>query len=190
MFKVGDEVISKEFGNGVVTAKASVGSLDANPWFGGSYPWAVVFENNKTTRWFTQDGKYVDGSPEDDKYGIKLRYPKKVEATWYDYSFNQSILDALKAGKTVWAKCNCGDKGCEWTEVSSSTDAVLGAAHSCLWSLVKPTTRVKKKLTLYANMMGNFLESYSYTKEKAMSSTTCSTTATAVELTGEYYVEE
>ena len=65
-----------------------------------------------------------------------------------DYSFNQSVIDALKEGKSVWSRCNCGDCG-TWNATNRDTKILLAQVFEDSWALEKPKTKVKKWQWIY-----------------------------------------
>ena len=185
--RVGDKVTSKYFGNGVVTGVLT---------FENSYPCSVVFSNDKTIRLYTLCGRYLTNSPENSEYNIVPVYaeaaPAKPTAA-PDYSFNQSIVDALKAGKSVWHKCDCGDGDCDrWLETDTE-EVRLCDVFEYSWSTVKPTTTVKKKCTYFINIYENGAGSTHATKDKALASiielTSSGKYLATAEVSGEYDVE-
>ena len=87
-------------------------------------------------------------------YPLNLEPPteKELETTpvWKDYSFNQSIIDALKEGKSVWSRCNCGDPDCgTWNATNRDTKILLAQVFEDSWALEKPKTKVKKWQWIY-----------------------------------------
>jgi hypothetical protein len=122
--------------------------------------------------------------------------PKQMEVKEQDYSFNQSIMDALKEGKTVWAKCKCGEPGCDqWLEFNHNQQVLLSAYYSLKWSLTKPKAMVKKTVERWVNVYaGDLIASVMHTTEEEAIAGNCETAKhryiKSMKLTGEYEVEE
>jgi len=105
-----------------------------------------------------------------------------------DYSFNQSIIDALRDGKTVWYKNGMGqwsivDKCCCFANIETIVNGQ--------WSLTKPKVKVKKKHECWINVYEN---SYEYHPTKKMADDFDSLAPKprkyCVQLTGAIEVEE
>lgn len=71
---------------------------------------------------------------------------KKMEPRETDYSFNESIMHAIRCGKTVWMRIK-GSTG-YWFEMRAENqkEYLIGASYTYDWSLTKPVTIVKKQI--------------------------------------------
>lgn len=73
-----------------------------------------------------------------------------------NYSFNQDIIDALKSGKTVWARPHNMPVWFEMTEEMQKHHTMI-AIYKHDWSLSKPKTKVKKIINRWANVYTDYI---------------------------------
>jgi hypothetical protein len=75
------------------------------------------------------------------------------------YEFDQEIIEALREGKTVWARMNHG----EWFELSINEQTAYSVRATFIyqWSLTKPKVKVKKTYERWVNIFRDGT-SYSY----------------------------
>lgn len=92
-----------------------------------------------------------------------------------DYKFNDKIIEALKAGKDVYWKCDCGDESCnKWIVASEDTNIVMSDIYDCKWAVEKPKVKVKKWQYIYKKdgffyFTENHYKSYSHAQNKHFS---------------------
>ena len=104
------------------------------------------------------------------KYGFVAKYAatvapiaETVKPAEPDYSFNQSIIDAMKDQKPVWLF-----SGTKWIEITAANqlDYNLRSIYNYKWSLTCPTKPDKPK-KLYVKSLGKLVREMSFKTEQS-----------------------